>query len=137
MAGYRRGEREQVWREVIRDQAASGLSISAFCRDREVSPASFFNWRRKLADRADATHHGQASKFVALDFSVSSPAVTEAGSPATPRTALRTDCEIVLANGCRVIVPVQCDAGWLREVLAVVQETSGAIPQALEAGRSC
>jgi len=31
----------------------------------------------------------------------------------------------VLANGCRVIVPVQCDAGWLREVLAVVQETSG------------
>jgi hypothetical protein len=51
VARYRRGEREGVWREVMRDQAASGLSISAFCRDRKLSPASFFNWRRKLADR--------------------------------------------------------------------------------------
>ena len=55
MARYRRGEREQVWREVIRDQAASGLSISAFCRDRKLSPASFFNRRRKLAERESAS----------------------------------------------------------------------------------
>ena len=93
MAGYRRGERERVWREVIRDQAASGLSISAFCRNREVSPASFFNWRRKLAKRESASvatvdartddaatsrsscdGHGSlndaaiASKFVVVDF---------------------------------------------------------------------
>jgi len=102
-----------------------------------VSPASFYNWRRKLADRADATPCGQASKYVALDFSVSSPALTKASSLATPRTVLRTDCEVVLANGCRVIVPVQCDAGWLREVLAVVHETSGTVLQTLEAGRSC
>ncbi len=50
VARYRRGERERVWRELIQDQALSGLSISAFCRDRKLSPASFFNWRRKLAD---------------------------------------------------------------------------------------
>lgn len=90
MARYRRGERERVWREVIRDQAASGLSISAFCRDRKLSPASFFKWRRKLAERESATVdartddgatggssfdcHGSlndaaiASKFVAVDF---------------------------------------------------------------------
>lgn len=50
VARYRLGERERVWRELIRDHAASGLSISAFCRDRKVSPASFYNWRRKLAE---------------------------------------------------------------------------------------
>lgn len=91
MARHRRREREQLWREVIRDQTASGLSISAFCRDRNVSPASFFNWRRKLADRdqdgaagadvrtdgkatgqhavdAGDSHADAASKFVAVDF---------------------------------------------------------------------
>jgi hypothetical protein len=27
--------------------------------------------------------------------------------------ATRADCEIVLADGCRVIVPTHCDAAWL------------------------
>lgn len=171
MARYRRGEREQAWREVIRDHAASGLSISAFCRDREVSPASFFSWRRKLADRefdreaeceaatphALAAHHtqateyaGLASKFVALDLplskeAVSPVAVTGAGlqgtsrmeSPADPRTVSRTGCEIVLPNGCRVIVPVQCDTGWLREILAAVRDTAGLVRDTPEVEQSC
>jgi len=48
----RRGkERDRYWRGVIRDQKTSGLSISAFCRERKVPAASFFNWRRKLAER--------------------------------------------------------------------------------------
>lgn len=104
MARYRRGERERGWREVIRDQASIGLSISAFCRDRKLSPASFFNWRRKLAERESASVatvdartddgatdrssfdcHGSlndadiASKFVAVDFPLS--AATESTDP--------------------------------------------------------
>jgi len=161
VARYRRGERERVWREVIRDQAASGLSISAFCRDREVSPASFFNWRRKLADRElereDSKHHSPttdhavvASKFVALDFPMSKVAVPKvtvagAGSPAASRmessvdrrTASRTDCEVVLPNGCRVIVPVQCDASWLRELLAAVRDTAVLVSNIPESGPPC
>jgi len=39
MVRRRRMERAQYWRGVIRDQKASGLSISAFCKEREV-PAS-------------------------------------------------------------------------------------------------
>jgi len=166
VARYRRGERERVWREVIRDQAVSGLSISAFCRDRKVSPASFYNWRRKLADRElereDSKHHSPttdhavvASKFVALDLPISKAAqpnaaappvaVEGAGSPAAsrmessvdPRTVSRTGCEVVLPNGCRVIVPVGCDASWLRELLAAVRETAGLVPNIPEAGPSC
>ena len=156
MARYRRGEREQVWREVIRDHAASGLSISAFCRDRELSPASFFNWRRKLADceleREDSRHHSHAtdhaiiaSKFVALDLSMPKVAVAGAGSlgasrmesSVDPRTVSRTGCEVVLPNGCRVIVPVQCDASWLRELLAAVRDTAVLVPSIPEPGPPC
>ena len=148
MARYGDVERERYWRGVLEDQALSGLSISAFCRDQEVSPASFFNWRRKLADRElereDARHHSHAtdhaviaSKFVALDFPMSKVAVPPvavagAGSPGAsrmessddPQTVSRTGCEVVLPNGCRVIIPTQCDAGWLGEIVRTLQESS-------------
>lgn len=106
MTRRRNVERDQHWRGVIRDQEASGLSISAFCREREVSAASFFSWRRRLTqlDRNDT-----AAKFVPLELHA-------------PPTATRASCEVVLPDGCRIIVPIQCDAKWLREILAAIKE---------------
>lgn len=99
--------RERFWRGVILEQKSSGLSISAFCRKRDLSQGSFFRWRRKLmqCDREDAV-----TKFipVALD---------------APTTATRPGCEVVLPDGCRIIVPIGGDAAWLREILEAVQGT--------------
>ena len=110
-------EREQHWRGLVRDQKASGLSISAFCRERKVLAASFFNWRRRLADRdrpvelkAVNQHKDTAAKFVSLEL------------PPSPPAATRIGCEVVLPNGCRLIVPTGCDAGWFREILGALQE---------------
>ena len=36
------------WREIITQQQASGLTVAAFCRRAQLSPISFFAWRRKL-----------------------------------------------------------------------------------------
>jgi len=36
------------WRKLLEDQRASGLPISAFCRERGIAAASLFAWRRKL-----------------------------------------------------------------------------------------
>ena len=36
------------WRELVAEQATSGLSIAEFCRRREVAQASFYQWRKKL-----------------------------------------------------------------------------------------
>ena len=110
-------EREKYWRGLVRDQKASGLSISAFCRERKVPAASFFNWRRKLVDRdrpgeAASQDKDAAAKFVSLEL------------PPSPPAATRTGCEVVLPSGCRIIVPTQCDAGWLREILEALQERS-------------
>jgi hypothetical protein len=36
------------WREIVRRQAGSGLSVVAFCRRSRIPQASFYAWRRKL-----------------------------------------------------------------------------------------
>jgi hypothetical protein len=45
----RRSAREQHWRGIFSDWKASRLSVSAFCRNRNVAEASFYYWRRELA----------------------------------------------------------------------------------------
>ena len=117
-------ERETFWQGVIREQESSGVAISAFCRKRGVSQASFFSWRRKLADR---------DRGVAHESAVEPDRAVECGETAakfvpielpSPPAAARSCCEVVLPNGCRIIVPTQCDAGWLREILGALQEQS-------------
>jgi transposase-like protein len=36
------------WRELVRGQAGSGLSVAAYCRRARVPQSSFYAWRRKL-----------------------------------------------------------------------------------------
>jgi len=105
MAGGRSVERERYWRQVIRDQAASGLSISAFCREQEVSPASFFSWRRKLAAGGREEVSG---KFIPIELAPPASLVRQPGF------------EVALPNGLRIHVPPQFDAGALRALLAVL-----------------
>ena len=40
--------REEAWREIFREQARSGRSHSAFCRERSISLHSYFWYRRRL-----------------------------------------------------------------------------------------
>jgi hypothetical protein len=40
------------WRQRIARQRASGLSITAFCREEQVAPHSFHVWKRKLGGAA-------------------------------------------------------------------------------------
>lgn len=101
----RSSERERYWREVIRDQAASGLSISAFCREHDVSPASFFSWRRRLA--TDSREEA-AGKFIPIELATATPSATPGGF------------EVALPNGLRVHVPPQFDAEALRRLLDVL-----------------
>lgn len=118
MARRRNLERERYWRGVIREQRTSGLGISAFCREHEVPLSSFFQWRRRLQERDrknepvpdnSMPREDSAAKFIPVQL------------PA-PHRARRADCEIVLADGCRVIVPTHCDAAWLSEILGALRE---------------
>ena len=102
------------------------MSASAFCRQHEVPESSFYSWKRKLKRRRredepihepksqelarhDTPCDNAAARFVPLELHAP-PAVTRASS------------EVVLPDGCRIIVSSQCDPNWLREIIQVVQE---------------
>lgn len=43
------------WRKLLEDQRASGLPISAFCRERGIAASSLFAWRRRLTRGSQET----------------------------------------------------------------------------------
>ena len=51
MAKRQSGEREAYWRDQVRRQTSSGLSVRRFCEDAGLSEPSFYAWRRRLAER--------------------------------------------------------------------------------------
>ena len=38
----------QEWREIVGGQHSSGLSVAGYCRQRRISEASFYAWKRRL-----------------------------------------------------------------------------------------
>lgn len=54
MARRNTGEAALRWREILKRQAGSGLSVREFCATEGVSQPSFYAWRRKLRERKNA-----------------------------------------------------------------------------------
>ncbi|SEM83084.1 hypothetical protein SAMN04489760_1573 [Syntrophus gentianae] len=50
-----RAERRAHWRTIIEDQAASGLNITKFCREKQINRHPFHAWRRRLQDQQHCT----------------------------------------------------------------------------------
>jgi len=115
-------ERADYWREVIREQEASGLSIAGFCRQRGLGQASFYNWRAKLRHQDDPAIP-QTAKFVPIELSAMPPGQGAMDHPATtPATADRDDFEVLLGNGRSVRVPARFDPQTLRDLLDVLEK---------------
>jgi len=55
---WRDPEKERAWRQAIKRQAKSGMTIRAFCRSEGLSEPSFHAWRREL-NRRDAEKTGK------------------------------------------------------------------------------
>ena len=98
-------ERAAFWRELIRAQAASGLSIGAYCRRRGVSTASFYAWRRRSAEQA-------TPRFLPVRVAE----VLAGGGPPSPRPAV----EFERADGVRVRVFDGALRQTIRDVLAAL-----------------
>ena len=104
MAGGRRGERSAYWRELLVEQQASGLPVTAFCRERGVSDASFYAWRRRLQS------DGQAK-------AAERPDPAGAQFVTVPLSSAELDFEVRLPNGMVVTVPRGFDEAALQRLL--------------------
>jgi transposase-like protein len=100
--------REQAWakwRDLVAEQEQSGLSVAAFCRDRELAQSQLTYWKRRVREAAKAS-------FVEVQL-------------AEPRVQARalgsTTIEVRLKNGRSLMVAARFDARHLRALLAVVE----------------
>ena len=104
----RRSSKEQFWRQLVRQWRSSGLSIRDFCAKRGLLEASFYAWRRTIAERDAA-----AARFVPVHVVVDQ------------RQAAKEECgqglELLLASGRVVRIGSKFDEPTLRRLLAVLE----------------
>ena len=93
---------EKKWTDLIRQQEQSGLSVSAFCRDRGFSDQAFYYWRKRLSDRKP------------VRFALVAAGATTTIDPAP--------IELLLVSGDRLRIAACADAATLRTVLNALRE---------------
>ena len=101
---HRRDAAER-WREILRKQRASGLTVAAFCRRSRIPQASFYNWRRKLRGAAAFT-----------EVHVNPDHRLTKGSPPTQRTL-----ELVLPCGRSIVIRPGFDRATLLALVDVLE----------------
>ena len=104
-------DRERIWRDKVEQQKESGLSVAAYCRRERISEASYYYWKRRLAERKDKpdteSREGNG-RFVAIDL---------------PQT-VRDKLEVVLRNGRRVVVPDRFSENTLRLLVTILEDSA-------------
>jgi transposase-like protein len=93
--------RPDYWRKLIGEQSGSGQSVSAFCRGRGVSDASFYTWRKRLSEETPL-------KFALVE--------------AEANRSVASCLELSLTSGERLHIVAGVDVTTLRMVLSVLRE---------------
>jgi transposase-like protein len=98
---------ESRWREYVRQQSHSGLSIRAFCRRHDLSAVQFDFWKRQIKAR---DRESAVSSFRPSFVQLSSPA--PAGSP---------PIELELSGGLRLLLRSGCDLQLLARIIQTLE----------------
>jgi len=116
-------EKRTYWRGMLERRAASGLSVRQFCKEEQVSEASFHGWKRKLA-------HGdrpakKSSEKGGQERPQAKPVTKQADDaavfiPVRVSPATNGPVEIVHPRGHVVRLPAVFDEISLRQVLNVL-----------------
>ena len=128
--------KERFWRDALRRFAASGLSVRTFCRRETLCEASFYAWRRTIAERdrlasppARANSPTAAKpESTAKRESTAKPAGTAkrpAFLPMVVNDTKRQDgaISIELAGGRVLRLPEMIGAARLAELIAALEAT--------------
>ena len=121
-------QRERLWRQRLADQAASGMSITQWCRQSGTAASLFHYWKRALAKR-DGRRPVPTPGQGAAKHKTKTPATTFArvviASPSAKSqlaaSAAGPAIEIMLSGSRVVRVGADFDAAALARVLAVLE----------------
>jgi len=104
-----REKRQQYWRAVVSAHKRSGLPVRGFCEKEGICEHSFYVWRRRLEQGAQAEPEQPPVRF----------ALVETKEPAPRQTA--EGLELVLAGGARLRIGAGVDGVTLRTVLEALR----------------
>jgi hypothetical protein len=104
------GDREQFWRERLRQQQASGQGVREFCQAAGLSVPSFYWWRREVQVRDGRRGGSRRPRFVPVQIAPKPP------------TGRAVGIEVVLAGGRSIRVGSGFDAEHLRAVVAALEK---------------
>jgi len=119
MAGKSNGETELRWREIVKRQAGSGISVREFCVTEGVSAPSFYAWRKKLRERKnDGSRPPRARR---------SKDAPDKGRMFVPLKLLdaAATLEIIHPLGYRVQVSGEVNPVTLRQVIETLDDRGG------------
>ena len=95
----------QKWQGLVSEQARSGQSVAAFCREHHLCIPHFYWWKKRLREGAPA-------EFVEIKLATGAPGLS---------TPVDSRIEVRLRNGRSLVVGREFDAGHLQALLAVVE----------------
>jgi hypothetical protein len=105
--------KERFWRDALRRQEASGLSVHEFCSRHKLAEATFYSWRAEIQRRDRALKAASVAAAPPADRTKFLPvAVTNVATP--------SPLEIALPSGVVLRVGGDCDRRILRTVLSAV-----------------
>ncbi len=101
-----RDEKRAHWKKLILEWKESGLSQTAFCRQRNLKYANFVHWRRRFKSREQEL--------------VSAPALLPIRLRATGDVSSKQPSiiQITLGNGKRIDLPIDVSPEQLRAVIS-------------------
>lgn len=91
------------WRKLVSEQARSGQTVKAFCRERGLCRPYFFVWKKRLEEDTPA-------RFLEVQV-----------RERVPSASSDSNVEIRLQNGRSLMVRPGFDAEHVRTLLAVVE----------------
>ena len=118
--------RIELWKNIIKDQAASGVGKSAWCRDNGVNPRAFFYWQRKLRNMALEELNVSEDNHLPRPSQPYTPSTTfcEISAPvknqSDPPVNISSDLTIEI-NGCRVLIGNSFSKESLASVIEVLK----------------
>lgn len=97
--------RRTQWRQVLKDQEASGLKVAEFCRERGIPTTTFYRWSRELG-------HPRRERKAEQLFS----AVDVVAAKASPPEPLR----VIFQSGVALHFTDCPEPEWLTELMRLV-----------------
>jgi hypothetical protein len=117
--------RQQEWSALLAEQATSDLSVTEFCRQKNVTRESFYHWRKKLKSEEASPGESEFKEPTVAEFfaKLSEPSPrAQQRDPFVPLTIVRPSMlEVDLPCGATLRLP-DGNERLLRQVLQILLE---------------